>query len=236
MTDYKPLYAHTRDRLVRNLVDGQWTPGMLIPSEIELARLLNVSQGTVRKALDMMTADNLLVRRQGRGTFVAEPEDSRILFQFFRLVPDDGPSLFPQSKVLGCLAGTATAEEAVDLAIKPDDGVLRIERKRRIGDRFVLAETIVLPMARFADFPDAQDIPNNIYQLFSTRWGITIARAEEKLKAAASDPHDSDMLECPIGTPLLLIHRVARDLEGKAVELRLSRCLTEGVHYGVSLR
>jgi GntR family transcriptional regulator len=114
--------------------------------------------------------------------------------------------------------------------------VIRIERLRRLADRAVLVETIVLPMARFPDFPDAEDIPNNIYQLFSTRWGITIAQAEEQLRAAPASAEDAGRLGCEAGHALLVIHRVARDLEGRAVELRLSRCLTDKAHYAVSLR
>jgi GntR family transcriptional regulator len=98
---------------MRRLVEGAWLPGMLLPSEMELARQLNVSQGTVRKALDSMTADNLLLRRQGRGTYVAEPEESRIMFQFFRLSPDEGSPNFPDSQVLstGTASPTKTEKE-----------------------------------------------------------------------------------------------------------------------------
>src|SRR5690606_120113 len=96
---YKPLYVQVRDTLVRRLIDGLWQPGQLIPSEIELAREVGVSQGTIRKALDAMTTENLLVRRQGRGTYVAEPEDGRMLFQFFRLVQDGVARSFPTSQV-----------------------------------------------------------------------------------------------------------------------------------------
>jgi GntR family transcriptional regulator len=235
-TEYKPLYAHIRDRFVRHLVDGVWTPGMLIPSEMELARQLQVSQGTVRKALDTMRADNLLVRKQGKGTFVAEPEDSRILFQFFRLVPDAGTSAFPQSNVLKSLAGKATKAEAAALDRQVGTPVRRIERIRRLGEECVLVETICLPASRFPDFPVRDEIPNNIYQLFSTRWGITIAQAEERLKAVAAGPGESKALGCPRGEPLLLIHRIARDLEGRPVELRISRCRTARIHYAVNLR
>lgn len=234
--EYKPLYAHIRDRLVRRLVDGSWTPGTLIPSEMELARQLQVSQGTVRKALDTMRADNLLVRKQGKGTFVAEPEDSRILFQFFRLLPDDGASAFPQSTVLASESGAATDEERAALDIAAGAPVRRIRRMRQLAERAALVESITLPERRFPDFPEAGQIPNNIYQLFSTRWGITIAQAEERLKAVAADEADARTLACAPGAPLLLIHRVARDLEGKAVELRLSRCLTESIHYAANLR
>lgn len=234
--EYKPLYMQIRDHLVRRLVDGSWSPGRVIPSEMELARQLEVSQGTVRKALDTMTADNLLIRRQGKGTFVAEPEDARILFQFFRLVPDAGPSAFPQSSVIECAESEASESEAVALEIETGVAVWRIERIRHLAEQCVLVETLCLPSNRFPDFPDLQQIPNNIYQLFSTRWGITIAQAEERLKAVCANAADARLLSCDPGTPLLQIHRIARDLEGRAVEMRISRCMTESIHYKVNLR
>ncbi|WP_336055810.1 GntR family transcriptional regulator [Nitratireductor sp. CH_MIT9313-5] len=234
--EYKPLYTQIRDQLVRRLVEGEWSPGMLIPSEMELARQMGVSQGTVRKALDTMTAENLLIRRQGKGTFVAQPEDSRILFQFFRLVPDDGQPVFPRSEVLSREASKASEEEAAALGIDAGDPVWRIERLRHLAEERVLVETIVLPTERFPDFPEAQDMPNNIYQLFSARWRITIAQAEERIKAVAASGADAKLLGCAENWPLLRIHRVAKDLENKPVELRVSRCLTDNIHYSVNLR
>ena len=87
---YRPLYRQVKELLMKRLSDGSWTPGQLLPSEPDIAADLGVSPGTVRKALDEMSAESLLVRRQGRGTFVARHDDERILFQFFRLVPDSG--------------------------------------------------------------------------------------------------------------------------------------------------
>ncbi|WP_419906783.1 GntR family transcriptional regulator [Hoeflea sp.] len=234
---FKPLYAQVKDQLIRRLVDGTWQPGTNIPSEQDLARELKVSQGTVRKALDAMTAESLLVRQQGRGTFVAEPEDSRILFQFFRLSSDKrtDDKGFPESRLLCWSQEPATAQEAEALAISPDDTVWRIERVRMIAGRSILAETITIPSAIYPGFGELSEIPNNIYRLYSTRWGITIAKADEKLKAILCDARDSAELGCGVGEPLLLITRIARDLEGNAVELRSSRCLTDAMHYKVSL-
>ncbi|WP_246660413.1 GntR family transcriptional regulator [Nitratireductor sp. XY-223] len=234
---FKPLYAQVKDQLIRRLVDGTWQPGTNIPSEQDLARELKVSQGTVRKALDAMTAESLLVRQQGRGTFVAEPEDARILFQFFRLTSDDkrDEDSFPDSRLLCSSQEPASREEAEALAIAPNDPVWRIERVRLMAGSSVIAETITIPSAIYPGFGQLSEIPNNIYRLYSTRWGITIAKADEKLKAILCDERDSAALGCGVGEPLLLITRIARDLEGKAVELRTSRCLTGAMHYTVSL-
>jgi GntR family transcriptional regulator len=67
---FSPLYQQIKSLILKSLQDGEWKPGDLIPSELELAARYRVSQGTVRKAIDELAADNLLVRRQGKGTFV----------------------------------------------------------------------------------------------------------------------------------------------------------------------
>lgn len=233
---YRPLYVQVKDSLVRRLIDGAWQPGQLIPSEIELAREIGVSQGTIRKALDAMTAENLLIRRQGRGTFVAEPEESRILFQFFRMVSDNGERAFPSSHVVGWTRSAASDAERGALALSSGAEVFRVERIRTIAGKPVIIETISLPAHRFDGFEQLPEIPNNVYRLYSLRWGITIARAEERLKAVIASPADATALGCSPSAPMLEISRVAFDLEAKPVELRLSRCLTDGIHYSSDLR
>jgi GntR family transcriptional regulator len=209
---YKPLYVHVKEQLTRRLIDGVWQPGQLIPSEIELAREMGVSQGTVRKALDAMTAENLFVRRQGRGTFVAIPEDRRVLFQFFHLFPDTGEREFPDSTLVEREAGIAGPDAAAALGIGPGDPVHRFERVRALGGQPLLAETVTLPAARFPGFEALEAVPNNVYRLYSERWGITIARAAETLKAVAAAPGDAARLGVAAGVPLLAIRRVAFDL------------------------
>src|SRR5919202_1506403 len=120
---YRPLYRQVRALLVRRLAEGVWQPGQLLPSEGQLAAELGVSQGTVRKALDALTAERLLVRRQGRGTFVAEHDGERILFHFFKLMPDAGKPSFPESRIVTTRAAQADADERDRLG------------PRRAGDR-----------------------------------------------------------------------------------------------------
>jgi GntR family transcriptional regulator len=231
---FRPLYLQVREELKRHLSRGRWQPGAMLPSEHELARELGVSQGTVRKALDAMATDRILVRRQGRGTFVAEFEESRILFQFFRLRPDAGERLFPVSKILRRPSGPATATEAVALGLAVGTKVWRIARQRRHGDDLILRETIALPAARFDGFEDVDEIPN-IYQFYSQRWGITITSASEQLRAVAAEQIDSDELGCPVGAPLLRIERIAYDIDKVPVEYRDSRCLTDKMYYASDL-
>lgn len=234
--DYRPLYLQVKERLVRRLIDGTWQPGQLIPSEMELARQIGVSQGTVRKALDAMAGEHLLVRQQGRGTYVAMPEDSQVLFRYFRLSPDQGEQTFPQSIVMDRSTDRASAQEQACLRLDGDRRVHRVERVRFMAQSPVIVESISLPEERFSGFDRIVELPNNVYELYSRRWGLTVARASEQLKAIPASKSDAEALQCPPASPLLQILRTAYDLEGKPVEMRVSRCCTASFHYRSELR
>ncbi|MBA4788294.1 MAG: GntR family transcriptional regulator [Rhizobiales bacterium] len=226
----KPLYRQVRDTLIRRMVDGVWAPGEPLPSEMQLAAELGVSQGTVRKALDEMAAENLVVRRQGRGTFVARHDEDRILFQFFKLVPNDGIRRFPDSRVLSIGKARASAAECEALGLARGSRVVRIRRVRLLEGAPLLVENIALPEPVFPGLTD-MEIPNNLYGLYSARYGITVARAREKLRAVAAPAEDAAELGVAPGTPALLIDRLGFSLDQVPVEWRVSLCLTHQVHY-----
>ncbi|SIP91600.1 transcriptional regulator, GntR family [Bosea sp. TND4EK4] len=232
---FRPLYRQVKAILLRRLSDGVWAPGGPLPSEGQLAAEIGVSQGTVRKALDELAAENLVVRRQGRGTFVAEHDERRILFQFFKLVPDDGEPRFPESTVLEVTVQHADAEERAALELADGAQVVRILRLRALGPRPLIVETLSLPHTLFAGIETAP-VPNNLYSLYARRYGVTIAHARERLKAVALSPADAERLGAAAGQPALRIDRIALSLDGSPVELRISLCLTEEVHYLSELR
>jgi len=232
---FRPLYRQVKAIFVRRLVDGVWAPGAALPSEGQLAAEIGVSQGTVRKALDELAAENLVVRRQGRGTFVAEHDERRILFQFFKLAPDQGAPRFPDSIVLDTGTGHADADEQAALDLGAGDGVIRIRRLRSLSEVPLIVETLSLPQRLFPGL-EAGPIPNNLYSLFAGRYGVTIAHARERLKAVALAASDAAALGVATGSPALQIDRIALSLDGTPVERRLSLCLTQEVHYLSDLR
>ncbi|MDQ0313652.1 GntR family transcriptional regulator [Amorphus orientalis] len=233
---FRPLYKQVRDLLTRRLAEGFWAPGAMLPSEQELAASLSVSQGTVRKALDAMAAENLIVRRQGRGTFVARQDDERVLFHFFRITGDDGSHVFPESEVEDTGIGEARPEEAAALGLPPGATVVRIRRTRSLGGRPVIAEHISLPAETFAGMENRLDLPNNLYGIFAEKFGVSIARTSERLKAVAADGETARQLGIETGTPLLAIERTAYSVMGAAVEWRRSLCLTDDLHYASDMR
>ena len=232
--EFFPLYRQVRERLLRRLAEGAWPAGAMLPSEQDLAAELGVSQGTVRKALDALVAENLLVRRQGRGTFVALHDERRILFQFFRLVSETGERQFPESRVLRVGTGQANSAERARLALAPRDRVVRIRRVRALAGHPCISESIVLPDTLFPGLI-SRPLPNNLYGLFAEKYGIGIARASERLKAVALSSSDAALLGVAPGTPVLSVDRLALAIDGRKVEWRVSRCLTTHVHYASDL-
>jgi len=231
----RPLYAQVKALILRRLISGEWRPGELLPSEFQLADRFGVSQGTARKALDELAADNVVVRRQGRGTFVAAHDHHRELFHFFHLVGADGARRLPESRLVSVRRGLAVRLEAACLGIGRGAPVIRIRRVRSLDGLPAIAETITVPQARFPDLADIREVPNTLYDLYERRYGITIARAVERLTAVPADERDAKLLEVAAGTPLLQIDRVALALDGNPVEWRVSRCLTATHHYQVDL-
>jgi GntR family transcriptional regulator len=230
--DFKPLYQQVRDLLVGRIAAGTWRPGEVLPSEFQLAAEFKVSQGTVRKALDEMAQRHLLVRQQGKGTFVATHTPQRALFHFFHLVADDGARALPDHRLLSVRAAKATKPEAVRLEIRLGAGIFRIRRLRLLGDRVAIVESIVLPATLFPGLERRDGaLPNELYRFYEQAYGVAVARAVEWLKAVAARPDEARFLGLKPGAPLLEIDRLAHALDGRAVEWRVSRCDTRDYHY-----
>ncbi len=232
---FRPLYRQVRDVLVKRIIDNVWKPGELLPSEFEIAGDLGVSQGTIRKALDELEAEKFVVRRQGKGTYVARHDEARILFQFFKLVPDSGKSEFPESQILEVAAGTADAAAAAALGLPVGARVVAVERLRSLAGRVSIVERITLPRALFPGI-EKRDLPNNLYELYRSDFSVTVVRASEKLKAVAASRREAKHLGLKVGAPLLAIDRTAFALDGRPVEWRFSLCRSDMLHYLSDLR
>lgn len=230
---FRPLYAQVKDLLVRRLVAGAWRPGEALPSEFSLAAEFKVSQGTVRKALDELAAQNVVVRQQGKGTFVATHTPQRALFHFFHLVGDNGARAMPSHRVLSLRNAKATRTESDRLKVKAGSPVIRLNRLRQLGGRTAIVERIVLPGGMFPGLVErmGEELPNEVYRYYEEVYNVTVARAVERLKAVAATAEDARWLGLRPGAPLLEIDRIGYGLDDRPVELRVSRCDTARHHY-----
>jgi GntR family transcriptional regulator len=220
-----PLYQQVKHLIVGRVVAGVWNPGDRLPAETQLAKEINVSQGTVRKALDELCHDNLLVRHQGRGTFVSIHTAQRELYHFFHLADPNGIKRLPsRSDVVSNTRRRANQKEADRLNLQSNADVIILKRIRHLDGRAAIAETIVLPASRFSDFGNDNEIPNELYQLYEETYGVTIHKAIESLRAVIATRTEAKTLGLADGSPLLEIDRIAETLDGTPVEWRLSRC------------
>lgn len=232
----KPLYRQVRAVLLDRMIKGVWKAGDSLPSEMLLAAELHVSQGTVRKALDDLVAQNLLVRRQGLGTFVNEHNQQRSLFHFFKLVSDHGEPRLPVSRLLEIETAVAAPDEVTALRLKKRRKVTRITRIRSLGDAPAIFERVTVPADLFPGLGQNGPLPNTLYALYAEQFGVTVAEAHEQLRAVAASAAVAKRLGIATGTPLLQIRRVAIALDGSPVELRISLCETSACRYESQLR
>ena len=225
---FRPLYQQIKEALLSRIVSGMWPPGTYIPSESALSQEYGVSVGTLRKAVDALANEHVVIRHQGKGTVVATHDSDRSLFQFFHFVRFDGSRSLPVSRVLQRRCRQATAEEVQALEIEKGKVVVHIQRIRVLDDVPALLEDLVVDAARFPALEnEPQTLPNTLYQLYQQKFSQSVAKAEERLLAVAAGQQEQKHLGVAIGSPLLEVRRIARGLQGEALEYRVSRCNTQ---------
>ena len=230
---FSPLYQQIKVLLVQSLQAGEWLPGQGIPSEVDLAARFKVSQGTVRKAIDELATDNVLVRRQGKGTFVATHAEESTQYRFLRLTPDDGSSPDLQRRLLECRRMRAPAEVARLLALKGGEAAVQVRRLLLAADSPVVLDDLWLPGTLFKGL-SAERLEGwrgPMYRLFEAEFAVHMIRAEEKIRAVAAGDEEAGLLGVAPGTPLLSVERLSFTYGDRPVELRRGLYQTSAHHY-----
>ncbi|MFC5607347.1 GntR family transcriptional regulator [Variovorax soli] len=233
---FSPLYQQIKTLILRSLQAGEWKPGEPIPSEVELAARFRVSQGTMRKAIDELAAENLVVRRQGKGTFVATHAEQHVQYRFLKLVPDDGDFTAEGPAVrtiVDCRRQRATADVARALSLRTGDAVLQVRRVLAYRGVPTILEDLWLPGAPFKGLTAErlEQWHGPMYAMFETEFGVRMVRAEEKIRAVLPDEEQAALLQVNIGTPLLSVERVAHTYHDTPMELRRGLYRTDTHHY-----
>jgi GntR family transcriptional regulator len=230
---FSPLYQQIKALITQSLQSGEWKPGELIPSEVELANRFKVSQGTVRKAIDELAAENLVMRKQGKGTFVATHHEARAHFRFLKLLPDEGVPHYPESKFIEVKRMRAPADVARLLDLKSGDAVIFIKRVQSFSGVPTIVEEMWLPGVTFKGLTAERlvEYKGPMYGLFESEFGTRMIRATEKIRAVCADAGVAALLHIAHGTPLLASERVSFTYGDKPVELRRGQYLTERHHY-----
>ncbi len=233
---FSPLYQQIKGLILQSLQAGEWKPGEAIPSEMDLAARFRVSQGTVRKAIDELAAENLVVRRQGKGTFVATHSEQHVQYRFLKLMPDtgdldsEGPA---QRTVVECKRVRASAEVARALQLRTGDPVVQMRRVLAFGGVATIVEDLWLPGVAFKGLNAEQmaGYQGPTYAMYEADFGVQMVRAEEKIRAVAADDQAALLLKVEQGMPLLSVERVAYTYNDTPMELRRGLYRTDTHHY-----
>jgi GntR family transcriptional regulator len=230
---FQPLYRQIKTLITQSLMSGEWGPGASIPSEIDLASRFSVSQGTVRKAINELADENLLIRHQGKGTFVASHTESRRKYYFTRIAPDSGEQAYPVPELIECRRAKADTTIAHLLDLEPGAAIFIVRRRFRIGDELVELEGVRIPAALFKGLSALviEQHQCKLYSMYESAFDVRIIQVRERIKAVGASDEESRLLEVAQGAPLLRVDRVAYTFGDKPVEVRESLFHTERFHY-----
>ena len=217
------LYRSVKQQITEALGSGKWKHGQKIASEPQLAARFAVSVGTVRKAIGELEAENILVREQGRGTFVVSHTRDYMLNVFFRIVDAENHKELPTVSLIGMKRGRADPRTAALLNLAPRAPVIDIEALLSLKGKPTIFDRIRLPAGRFGELGEHLFArrTGTIYGLFQERFGITVVRADERITAVAAGEREARLLGVARGTPLLRIQRVAYTYKDVPVDARV---------------
>lgn len=219
-----PLYRRVKLALLQAIESGRYPAGGTLPSEGELSAALGVSIGTLRHAVDELVAEHILVRRQGRGTFVALHSADRSLFGFFHVERSDGMREIPQLELLSFERSRIDEDAAQALRVNAGDPCFEIENRLRLQQRPVIHDRLVLPAMLFKGLTEKRfrDRPSTIYHLYQTEFGITVTQALERARAVAAPRASARILGIAAGAPVMQVRRTALTFGDRPVEYRVS--------------
>jgi GntR family transcriptional regulator len=226
-----PLYKDVKRRLTEALTRGEWKPGDAIPAERLLSERCGTSIGTIRRAIDELVAENILIRQQGRGTYVASHNRDRMLFYFFHIVDEQGIKRYPEVELLSFVKGKADRAAAELLGLAAGDSVYRIRNRLNLAGVPVIIDDITLPVAAFPGLTERQfrHRTSTIYNLYQEAFGISVVRASERLRQHRR--RDGGPAIDARGSPLLRIRRIALSYNEAPIELRVSLVDTTRYEY-----
>ncbi len=222
-----PLYKHVKFALLESIQGGEWRPGDAIPSEKRLAERLKVSIGTLRKAVDELTEERILVRQQGRGTFVALSGSRDFSNAFRRLMPAK-PIAIPSGahavSVKALHKTRARQDEAADLNLAPDAEVYRIRLQHLLQDQPMAFEQVIVPAHRFPDLDEdlVHRYGGNLYQLYQDTYATTVLKVQDMVGSESVDEGIAPLLGCDHNQPIVYVKRVAWSYQDDPVECRHS--------------
>jgi GntR family transcriptional regulator len=228
----QPLYAQVRERLLQRIVGKEWQHGQLLPNEFELASQFGVSIGTVRKAVEGLEAAKMVVRKQGRGTYVTRDSHMPQAEPVSWFADAGVEPVVETPTTLAVEQRAATVQERAALMLQSDEAVIFIRRRRAFTANAFVFDRIALPQRLFFDLEPGEPLPTNLYEFYGDYFGVRAVKCHEKVSVTLATDDVCATVGVPTGTPVLKIERTAYSASGEAMEWRESFCnLPKGLNF-----
>ncbi|MBS4219033.1 GntR family transcriptional regulator [Bacillus sp. FJAT-49711] len=218
-TSVIPLYYQLQEILKENIESRVWRPEEAIPSENQLMKDYNISRNTVIKAIENLVQEGVLIRIQGKGTFVSKPKFEQSLsgfYSFSKIMKESG--IEPRDEITSFKVVSAKYSVAEHLQIEEGDPVIELRRIRYADNEPMILETSYVPEQYFPGLKREPLEQSSLYDLMQNEYGIYVIKAKEIFEPVLIREYESKLLQVEVGFPALLLDRIAYDSTEKPVE------------------
>jgi GntR family transcriptional regulator len=230
----RPLYLQLCDLMADRIATRACKPGSALPNEGDLAREFGVSPGTVRKALERLEHMRLIIRRQGRGSFVSDLTSGELVDRFATIRGPDGGNVVAEVGSVEIERVAATAEECARLCLAQGDPIYRVRRVLVDGHAPFMIEKSSMPAALFPGL-EQQDTLAGQVALLARHFGVLLGKGSERIATEPASREVSESLGVAEGAIVVVLDRVILALDGRPIEWRIGWCNLAGKHYQVQI-
>lgn len=214
-----PLYNQLVAIIKRHISAGILVPGDLLPSESELCKALSISRSTVRQAIGALESEGLVVRRQGKGTFVAEPKVHRKTERVYSFTAEmTAMGLTPSSDLIEFTVITPTPDIVKMLELRSSDTkVYKFTRIRKVNGEPLMLETSFYPQYIYPNLTPELLTTHSFYSLLYDV-GVIPYTAVDSYEAVKFSKSDAELLHCRAGSAGFFVQRQTRTESGECYE------------------
>ena len=216
-----PVYLQVATAIKKDIQEETLKPGDMLPSDRVYCEELGVSHMTVKKAVDILVNEGLVVRKKGVGTFIAEPKISQSLFTLSGFTGDNrAEGKHVHSQVLRFAKEGASQAVAKKLGISPGDSVVNLKRLRMINDEIVALENAYINGGeeRYQELVKHDFESESLYQVLSERCGVKLQMAKETIEVSSATEEINRKMGVGIGKPMFYLSRISYDISEEPVE------------------
>jgi GntR family transcriptional regulator len=235
MHAFAPLYKQVEKQILQCLAEGEWKPGDQLPTESQLAERFGVAVFTIRAGIAELAVANILIRKQGKGTFVARHTRQRQRYQFSHVFGNDGLQIFPDRELISLQREIAPAPLQAILRLEDEarPAIFNIDCLLTTGPQRVATMQIALPAKNFAGLTArvVRNSDENLYAVYQDACGVNVIRIEERVHATVAAAGIARALKIRPASPLLRIERIAYTYNDVPVEFRVRHLDAAKYHY-----